>query len=172
MTDCSVCQKKESMLKVAQVEKNFAFLADPPAVTGHLIVSPNSHNPILDTIPDFDVGSLFIMANKLSTALFETLPIQGTNIIIQNGVGADQSAPHCILHVLPRKENDGLDFTWSPRTIDEEQMSTIELKIKEAAKNVGVFEKEKKEPMKIETKVEELKDTVDNYLIKQINRIP
>jgi len=172
MTDCEICLKRsEKDLMLFEDEKNLVFLSDAPAALGHSIVSPKEHRPILESIPDFDIGDLFKIANKVSSSLFESLNIQGTNIIIQNGTAANQDAPHFTMNVIPRSENDNLGLTWQPRQLDEEEMSTIELKIKEFTKSIGAFEEVKKEPLKIESKVEKIKESTDNYLLRQIRRI-
>ena len=171
MTDCEICAiKGDKLLTLFEDEKNIAFLAERPAAAGHLIAAPKAHHAIMERIPDFEIGSLFILANKLSTALFESLGIQGTNIIIENGIAAHQKQPHVTLHILPRKMDDNLGLTWAPKTLDEEEMATVELKIKESTKNVGAFEDEEKPPEKLEKKEEEIKPDEENYLLKHIRR--
>ena len=80
--------------------------------------------------------------------------------------------PHTTIHIVPRKENDGLNLLWKPKQQSEEQMSTLELMIKEEAKKIAPFEKEKPKPIEIK-KPEEIKPTKEeNYMIKQLKRIP
>ena len=104
-------------------------------------------------------------------AVFEILQAKGTNILIQNGVAAGQKTNHFMVHIIARKENDGLDFQWQSKQLNEEEMSTIELKLKEGTKGIGNFEKEEKKPVKIDKEIERI-DKEENYLIKQLNRIP
>ncbi len=172
MTECPICQwveKEEGILY--EDEKVIALTAPTPAVPGHLWIVPRKHTPILEQVPDPVVAELFVKANKISVALFEALGAQGTNMLIQNGVPAGQQHPHTILHVIPRRENDGLNLAWKPRQLDEEEMSTVELKIKEEAKNVGAFEKEESKPVEKE-KPKEMEKKEDEYLIKHLRRIP
>lgn len=173
MTDCPVCaaiSEKKNFLY--EDEKVVAFLSDTPAVAGHIVVAPRQHVPIFEQIPDFVVSELFVKANKLSVACFEALGAEGTNILIQNGVAAGQNCAHACVNVVPRREGDGLDLLWKPKQLSEEQMSVFELKIKDEAKKIGVFEKEKPKPVEIK-KPEEIKPSKEeNYLIKQLQRIP
>ncbi len=90
-----------------------------------------------------------------------------------NGVPAGQTVAHFIIHVIPRLENDGVNLQWRPKQLTEEEMSTIELKIKEQTKNIGAFKTEEEEtvvkhpaPMPT-TSVDE-----DDYFDRQLNRIP
>jgi histidine triad (HIT) family protein len=172
--NCSVCdQVKEKRGLLFEDDDIAIILAPKPAVAGHAWLVPKKHAAILEQVPDPVVGKLLDKANKVSIAVFETLGAQGTNIIISNGVAAGQAENHCAVNVLPRRENDGLDFTWQTKQLSEEEMSTIELKLKDETKNIGAFEQEKPKP-KEAPKPEEIKKAEDeiNYLIEQLKRVP
>lgn len=174
---CIFCDDiKEGKLERVYEDKELIAVVHPkPAVPGHLLVIPKKHYPIIEQIPDYEVSHLFNVANKLSVAVFEASQSQGTNIILQNGIAAGQEIPHVCLHIIPRTEGDGIDFQWKPKQLTQEEMSAVETKLKSAAKEIGIFETEKKkEPVKIEKKLKTIKDTEDreNYLIKQLERLP
>ncbi|HGJ64128.1 TPA: hypothetical protein ENS27_01920 [bacterium] len=44
----------------------------------------------------------------MSNTLLKTLQCSGTSVFIANGMAAGQKAPHVLIHVFPRKMNDGL----------------------------------------------------------------
>ena len=172
---CVLCNElKSGKNKIYEDKKVCAVINPKPASPGHIILFPKKHYQIFEQIPDFEVSHLFEIANKLSTAVFESLKVQGTNIMIQNGVSAGQSIPHVCLHIIPRNENDGINFQWQPKQLNEEEMSTVELTLKEETKNIGSFEKEEvKKSIKIEKKTEKIKESKEeNYLIKQLDKIP
>jgi histidine triad (HIT) family protein len=149
------------------------MLAPKPAAIGHIIIVPRAHYPILEQVPDFIISDLFIKANKVSVALFEGLGAHGTNIIVQNGIAAGQKSAHLIIHIIPRTENDSLDFAWKPRQLNEEEMSTVEIQMKEAASGIGGFQSEEAKPIEAEAKVEKIKaGKEENYMVKQLERIP
>jgi histidine triad (HIT) family protein len=181
MSDCEYCQSVKGaskLVKIYEDKKAIAVLHPLPASPGHIIIFPKNHYQIFEQIPDYEIDYLFNLANKLSIAVFEAVGAKGTNIIINNGVAAGQEDPHLTIHIIPRNEGDGLNFQWQPRQLNEEEMSTVELQVKEGAKNIGTFEKEeKKEPIKIDElkkQSEKIKETGkgENYLIKQLERIP
>ena len=58
------------------------------------------------------------IANKVGIAVFDSLGVQGTNLIINNGLGAGQKVPHFCLEVYPRQENDGLPLQLTPKKIN------------------------------------------------------
>jgi histidine triad (HIT) family protein len=156
--------------KLYEDDKVVAFLNPRPAAAGHIILFPKEHLPILENVKDYDVAHMFTVANKLSTAAFESLNAQGTNIIIQNGTAAGQKVPHVAMHIIPRRENDNLDFKWKPKQMDEEKKSTVEQQLKDETSSIGEFEKKKEKPLEVDKPKEVQKG--DNYLVKQLRRIP
>ena len=177
-TSCIFCQTvkgKTKLEKIYEDEKIVATLHPTPAAKGHILVFPKKHYQIVEQIPDYEIGEIFKKINKLSVAGFEGVKAVGSNIIVQNGVAAGQKIPHVCINIIPRVENDGLNFQWQPKQLTEEEMSTVELKVKEETEKIGGFEKEeKKEPIKLEEKREKIKEEgeEESYLIKQLRRIP
>lgn len=174
---CETVKGKTKLQKIYEDETFVAVLHPTPAAKGHILVFTKKHYPIVEQIPDYELGDLFKKVNKLSVASFEGVKAAGSNIIIQNGVAAGQRTPHICVNIIPRVDNDGLNFLWQPKQLTEEEMSTIELKVKEETEKIGGFEKEqKREPVKIEEKREKIAekegDEEENYLIKQLGRIP
>src|SRR3989344_8594247 len=117
---------------------------------------------------------MFQVSNKISSAVFETLQAQGTNIFVANGIPAGQTVAHFMVNVIPRFEKDGINLQWQPKQLDEEEMSTVELKLKEQAKNIGSFEAEKKEKAVRQLDAPDYisADEEDDYFTKQLRKIP
>ena len=177
MTACTLCeiaQGKSNAKVVYYDETCIAYLKQMPASAGHIVLIPKKHYTIFEQVPDNEASHMFRIASKLSTAAFETFGQGGTNIIVQNGEAAGQTHPHFSIEIIPRNENDGLNFLWQPRQLSEEEMSTAELIMKEETANIGGFGKEKKPEAISEKKTEQLKQEKDkdNYLFKSLTRIP
>ena len=145
---CKLCEtKKQGELKIYQDSKCTAFLSKSPATLGHIKIIPNQHIPIIEQIPDFIIDHMFVITNKISSVLFESLNIQGTNIIINNGISAGQEHPHFSINLIPRTEKDMLNFNWEPKVVSDEDMNTIVLKLKEHTAHIGAFENEEKQTL-------------------------
>ena len=121
--NCAICDiiEKGSEFTLFDNENCMAVLADKPTGDGHVQLFTKNHFTILEQVPDKLVGEMFTIANKLSTATFEALGMQGTNIIVTNGVAAGQKHAHCLVNIIPRSENDGLSLDWTPKQLTEEQ---------------------------------------------------
>ena len=172
MVECEHCVLAEKGDKVFEDDKVFAVMSPRQASKGHVLVVPKEHFTILEQVPDFMVGRLFVVANKISTTIFEMLRVYGTNIVVENGSAAGQRVAHFSINVIPRSENDGLGFEWEAKTLSDDEMSTVELQLKEHANNVGGFEKQEKKKLSLDKKEGKLISGDDSYLIKQLRRIP
>ena len=179
MTDqCVLCKIIDGEIPSKRIYEDddiISILDFNGANPGHSFVIPKQHFPILEQIPSHLVGKLFNVSNKISSAIFEVLKVQGTNIFVTNGISAGQKVAHFMINVVPRRENDGINLQWQTKQLSEEEMSTVELKLKEQAKNIGEFEREKPKPIVIEDKTEKIPEKIgkeENYLIKQLERIP
>lgn len=166
---CELMQKKQNVL---HEDDKIAVLVSPePSVAGHCVVVPKQHAPLLEALPDFIVGDVFKAANKIASSIIETVGAQGVNIIVQNGTAAGQRHNHAMLHVIPRNESDSLPLGWVPKPADESELSKMEGTLKDALKNVGIFEKEKPKPVEVELP-KEIPKKEDDYRMKAIRRIP
>ena len=171
---CQIVSNKIPSYKVYEDDLTLVVLDVNGANPGHCFVIPKNHYPILEQVPDEELGNHFIVANKISSAIFENLKVQGTNIFIANGIPAGQQVAHFIINVIPRKENDGINLQWNPKQLSEEEMSTVELKLKDQIKDSGVAKVERTEkPKQVQEtpKVQDVDDE-DNYFMKHLRRIP
>jgi histidine triad (HIT) family protein len=165
MSECEHCKLMEdkSMI-IFEDEDVVAVLSDKPASLGHILVMPRQHFAIMEQVPDSVIEKIGIISNRASTLLFETMRLTGTNIIINNGTAAGQLAPHFSVNVIPRTENDGLKLSWESKKFTDEQLSLAESQLLAELK-----EPEAKAEVKSEAKV---LDSKDDYMIKQLKRIP
>jgi histidine triad (HIT) family protein len=176
---CLICQivaNKVPAYKIYEDDLTLAILDVNGANPGHCFVIPKNHYPIIEQVPDQELANLFTVANKISSSIFENLKVQGTNIFVANGIPAGQIVAHFMINVIPRKDNDGVNLQWKPKQLTEEEMSTVELKLKEQIKNISVGKIEKTETPKITAEKPATlpisDDDEDDYIFKQIRRIP
>jgi histidine triad (HIT) family protein len=169
---CQYCTQKES---IYEDDKVIAFLPDMPAAAGHIIIIPKIHAPIMEAISDELLAHMSIIANKISIAVFESIKSEGTNLIIQNGVAAGQEIPHFSINIITRRSGDGLSFEWPTKHLDEEEMATVELQLKEElskpSEKPEEEKKEEKQDLPTEKKTEE-EEKEESYLLRQLRRMP
>jgi len=122
---CQIIAGKVQSKKVYEDEDAIAILDVNPANPGHLLIMPKEHYSIMPQMPEDEVGHIFLVAKALSNASLRALEVQGSNIIVANGVAAGQRAQHFMVHLIPRKDNDGVDFQVPQKTIPEEELKKI-----------------------------------------------
>ena len=174
MADCDICkilENKESFKFLYEDDMCFAILHESPATLGHVLVIPKKHSPIFEELDDKIVEHLFVISNKISTAIFDTLGAHGTNIILNNGTGAGQELPHVVINILPRKENDNINLEWQPKQASEGELKTAQSMIKSIADSIFAG-KDSLPEVKIKKEPKALKPEEENYLIKGLKRIP
>jgi len=179
---CLICQivgNNVPSYKIYEDDLILAVLDVNGSNPGHCFIIPKNHYPIIEQVPDAEIAHMFTIANKISSSIFENLKSQGTNIFVANGIPAGQTVAHFTINVIPRKENDGINLQWKPKQLTEEEMSTVELKLKEQIQNIGVENIEKTDqPKTIPENTEPQQtqpisdDDEEDYVAKQLRRIP
>lgn len=175
---CDIINKKIPAKIIYEDNAVMAVLTDEPTIFGHVWVFPKQHLKTIEEIDDKIVTQLFYVASYTASALFEGLGAEGTNIIICNGDHCSQKYPHLIIDVMPRKANDGIDFRWTPKRLEEEEMKSSQDKIKDKADLIVHNEKKQKqmqmpkEAKEKEEKKEEIPYEEENYLVRHLTRLP
>jgi histidine triad (HIT) family protein len=172
---CQIVSSKIPSYRVYEDDISLGVMDVNGANPGHCFVIPKNHYPIIEQVPDEELSSIFISANKISSAIFENLKVQGTNIFIANGIPAGQTVAHFMVNIIPRNDNDGINLQWKPKQLSEEEMSTIELKLKDQIKSIGIDKVEKVQSQKpVQEKIEPspVSDDEDDYFMSQLRKIP
>ncbi len=182
--ECKTCQILNSpakdQIKVYEDDVCVAVLTTKPASMGHVILYPKQHYVIIEQVPDDIFAHLVEIANKISQASFESLGVQGTNILISNGTPAGQDDPHFSIHILGRKENDGVNLEWELKQAPEDHLNSIMNMYKEAT-DASVYSTDSKEQVldsnmkdsgRVETIESSEEDDEENYLVKYMERRP
>ncbi|MBR9675742.1 HIT family protein [Candidatus Woesearchaeota archaeon] len=164
-------EKKEDFKLIYEDEIVFCVLHEAPINPGHAILVPNKHTPIFEELTDTEVEHLFNVANKVGTAIFETLGAHGTNILINNGPGAAQEHAHLTINIIPRYENDDADLDWEPKTSKPEDLDQIKELITKSSDKIFFASAQGAEPQAQQSR-KELDSDEYSYMYRQTRRIP
>lgn len=107
---CHIISGKVAAKKVYEDDKSLAVLDINPANPGHILLMPKEHYMIMPQMPENELARIFMVAKQLSNILLKALDVRGTNIVVANGAAAGQRAQHFMIHIIPRKEGDGVNF--------------------------------------------------------------
>ena len=110
--DCIFCKIMKGDIpsyKIYEDEYTFAFLDIAKDVDGHTLVIPKKH---VVNVLDCDEQTLEHVMNtvkKICNHYVDDCGFEGCNIINASGSAAQQSVFHMHFHIIPRKNNDGVD---------------------------------------------------------------
>ncbi|MBW2993337.1 HIT domain-containing protein [Candidatus Woesearchaeota archaeon] len=161
---CQIIEGKVSSRKIYEDDLCLAILDINPANPGHILLLPKEHYAIMPLIPVEELKHLAMVTKALSHILLKVLKVGGTKIFIANGAIAGQRAQHFMLHIIPRKEKDGLAIDIPKNKITKTQINEIRIRLK--AKVDSIFGKTKEEVM-IERKPEVIKPEVIKEVIEE-----
>jgi len=140
---CQIASGKIPAKKVYEDDKVTAVLDINPGTSGHVLVIPKQHAAIMPQMADDLIAHLGMVAKQLSQALIRALKVEGTSIFVANGVAAGQRAPHFLLHVIPRTQNDEVALQPAIVKVDQKTAEAVFEKL-----SVSVAKQFGKEPMK------------------------
>jgi len=126
---CGIVDGRIKSKKIYEDESVMGILDINPANPGHVLLLPKEHYSIMPQVPEDEIAHLFVVLKTISNAALRGLGVQGTNIIVQNGIAAGQKAQHFMIHIIPRKEEDGINFELPKKDIKESELETIQKKL-------------------------------------------
>jgi histidine triad (HIT) family protein len=170
---CLIISEKIKTFKIYEDNKVVVILDINPASIGHMLVIPRKHYSLFSQISDQDLAHIFITISRLTQLVKKSLNSEGVNLFIAEGEIAGQRVDHCLIHIIPRFKDDGLNFTWQPKKMKEEdlaQLQSLLLKNIQLVKQVQAQQEVQKEKPKEITK-EELK-SYEEEIVKPEERLP
>lgn len=106
--------------KVAEDEKNFAFLDINPVNKGHVLVVPKTENDYIFNLSDDDYQSLTMFARRVAKAIDKALPCKRVGVAV---IGLE--VPHAHIHLIPIVEEKDMYFDKKKLTLPAEEMQAI-----------------------------------------------
>jgi len=118
---------------VHEDERVIAFLDHAPLIKGHVLVIPRAHVETLDDLPEDLIEPLFTVVQRTCRAFVKALGSDGSYTGINTRVS--QSVPHMHVHVVPRKQGDGLfraGLVWVRKRYGDGEAAQLAARLREA----------------------------------------
>ncbi|MFC4727653.1 HIT family protein [Coralloluteibacterium thermophilus] len=113
-TDCIFCGIAEGRLPASIVHRDAHWLAVMdihPIRAGHVLILPKRHVGRIAELEPAAQRRLFALADAVLRAQeAEGLAAGGGNLLLNDGVAANQHIPHLHLHCIPRRRGDTAAF--------------------------------------------------------------
>ena len=114
--NCIFCKIVAGQIPAQVVMANehaVAFLDIQPLAIGHLLLVPVEHHSRLDQMPAELAGRVCSEIPRLAEVLVKVTSADGYNVLLNNGRVAGQVVDHVHIHLVPRKQGDGLGYRWN-----------------------------------------------------------
>ncbi len=105
---CGIAKKEISAEIVGESNSFIAFRDAHPNAEGHTLIVPKQHWVTLFDIPNKYGAELLEFVKKIASELMDERYGDGFNVVMNNLECAGQVVKHAHLHIIPRKEGDGL----------------------------------------------------------------
>ena len=156
---CDVVKGEIESRKVYEDNEVLAVLDLNPANKGHTIIFPKEH---IKDISGLNVDKFFSIVKDIANGVVKGVSAEGFNLYLANGKVAGQASDHFLIHIIPRFENDGINFIWDPKKISDKDFEIIKNNI---IKNIKVEKVNKKEIKKTD-------DMLKKLYYDKLRRIP
>jgi len=132
MEDCIFCKIVKGEIpchKIYEDNNVFVFLDANPLVSGHCLAIPRKHFENIFDIDKNVMAEIVETTRKLAKKMKNNLGVTGVDLVSASGRDADQSVFHFHLHIIPRRENDGLTMNdwWRSKMVKQSQEDINEL---------------------------------------------
>ncbi len=106
---CKIISGEFSTRKIYEDEFTLAFLDISKDVDGHILVVPKKHvKNILDCDSE-TLSRVMDTVKKVSNHLTQNCGYDGVNLLNASDESAGQTVFHLHIHIIPRKNSDGLE---------------------------------------------------------------
>lgn len=120
---CKIVTGDIPSLKVYEDDHTLVFLDTAMDVDGHMLAIPKKHVRNILDCDEETLRHLISTVKRISNHCVENCGYKGVNLLNASDESAGQSVPHFHIHIIPRKNNDGIDawpsFPGSVREPDE-----------------------------------------------------
>ncbi len=113
MDDCIFCKIIKGEIpsyKIYEDEYVYAFLDIACDSYGHTLVIPKKHCVNVLDCEDKYLEKTICAVKKIANHYVEDCGFEGVNILNASGESAQQSVFHLHFHIIPRKNDDGIDI--------------------------------------------------------------
>jgi histidine triad (HIT) family protein len=133
MSDCVFCKIVARSIPATVVHEDaeaLAFMDIGQVNPGHVLVASKAHVENVYGLSEAQAAAVFRAAAKVAKAVRAAFDPPGLSIYQANGKPAGQTVFHFHLHVLPRHDGDGMQFTWPVKNPPREKLEEYAARIR------------------------------------------
>ena len=121
---CKIVSGEIPCMKVFEDKLTFAFMDIAKDVDGHILVVPKKHVKNVLDCDEETLSAVMKTVKTVSNHLTEHCGYEGVNLLNASDESAGQSVSHFHIHIIPRKNGDGID-AWPVFKGAKEDIQTV-----------------------------------------------
>lgn len=123
---CKIIKKEIPAQIIFEDDICLAILDINPATKGHILLMPKEHYMMMPMVPDQVLGHLTVMSKYLTDLIKTTFDdSKDVTVFIANGAAAGQQSQHFMSHLIPRYENDNVNFDIKGEKLNEQELKNL-----------------------------------------------
>lgn len=126
---CKIVHGEIPSARVLETDLAIAFLDINPVNHGHLLLVPRDHHAVVSELPENIAAHVGSLLPRLSKAVQEATGAVGLNVVINNGRVAGQTIDHCHWHLIPRFEDDPVNWPWPQGQYVGDELGQMQFRI-------------------------------------------
>jgi histidine triad (HIT) family protein len=126
---CDILDGKLDAHILYEDEDHIAFLDKYPIDDGHTLVIPKKHHERITDMNSNNVGKIFSIVPKIAKAVLIGSGADAFSLAQNNGKAAKQIIPHVHIHIIPRYNNKGAEWT-KRQILTPDVLSELAVKIR------------------------------------------
>jgi len=130
--DCIFCKIIRGDIPSAHVldsDHAVAFLDINPVNPGHTLLVPKAHHAQLGDLPEPVAAAVGALLPRLCRAIAAATGADGLNVIVNNGTAAGQTIDHTHWHLIPRFDDDPVNWPWPHQSYSGDELNQMQFRI-------------------------------------------
>jgi histidine triad (HIT) family protein len=126
---CKILQGEIPSAIVLESPEAVAFLDIHPVNPGHTLLVPRAHFSLISQLPEAIAAHVGALLPRLCQAVAAATGSHGFNVIMNNGRAAGQTIDHCHWHIIPRFEDDVVNWPWPHTEYAGDELNQLRFRI-------------------------------------------
>jgi histidine triad (HIT) family protein len=127
---CKIAHGEFPSAKVLETDRAVAFLDIHPVNLGHALLVAKEHHPTLADLPEDLAAHAASLLPRLCRAVQAATGADGLNVIVNNGRAAGQTVDHVHWHIIPRFDDDAVNWPWPHSEYVGDELGQMQLRIR------------------------------------------
>jgi histidine triad (HIT) family protein len=126
---CKIVRGEIPSAKILETDDALAILDINPVNLGHVLLIPKTHHANLIELPESLAAHVGSLLPRLCKAVQAATGADGFNVIVNNGRAAGQTVDHGHWHIIPRFDDDPVNWPWPHSQYAGDELNQMRFRI-------------------------------------------